>query len=384
MHPAHRLFWIASFLMITTWWSFAFMQQKKSTHTLSYRSAKKIYSTQQKNKSYFLSPMHRYEIAEALSGNIKTILDLVDAWDLDAKILKTEGVENIKTVDDSMLFRLKILSRLISYSDESLQTEKPLILPQTYMAATYLLSIAPSYKIAALPKMLRSQPLFSDEKMSAITQDIHRYNNEALYAMHPTVAIVAPYSDPTVVHTLNQQNIPTLTLETATTVEEIKHQLLTIGELANNTYEAEILSYFMQAALIAIENRFHLHKNQENKKVAVLKYYQSFFQYPDNSLTSHLIDRIDQKQFHFYKTDNYEVSKEALLNYNPDILLISSLKSNDLEKSLLNDLYIQQTNAYKEGRVHFLDEAIQDSPTHFTVLAYFDLINAVTSGALEI
>lgn len=379
MNAKNKLFWILSLALTALWWSYAFMSQdQKNISPEVFNQKKEVIKN---HFSPFLSTIHRHQIKQALTGDVQMMADLIEEWQLDAEILEREKVPSIKKLDHSLYVRAHILKRYL-LKEEECGDKKPLLLPQTYAAALYLLSISSVEHIAALPKEIRDLDFFPRETINAVQADINRYHSEKLFALHPTLAIVAPYSHPSIIQAFKTQQIPTVTLHTPSTIDEVQSQVRHIGAMAQCPLKAELLTIFLQAALISLDNRFHtLPKQGALHKVASLRFYDQYYFHLENSLHMHLLGLLDPTYFSLLQ-GSQALHKENVVLYNPDTLLITTANSPQLKTSILNDKILKQTSAFKQGHIYFLDAEIQESPTHFAILAYFDLMHALTRGAL--
>lgn len=393
---------------IIGWWGFAFRQSEPPfsspntvhSQTLSLKTSQLLQE---------LSPLQREALHQALSGNFSKMFDLIEQWDLDAQILKRKGIQNIQRLSSDQYCQAQILSHLINHSSpqvlrdlnckmnlESIQDDTGKwikiedsyrrFLPQTFVAASFLLAIAQPQELISIPTGMRYlTQLYLPEKLAFLPNQ--PLISEKLYLDHPHVAFVAPYSHPPALEMLRNHNIQLFNLKHLNKVSEIPEALLKIGHASNHILEAQLLAIFMEASLLAIDNRLQalFEKSDLNSyRMLYLCYRENFTTPSSKCLTGQLMERAlahcPQISCPIPKnTENWliPIDQEQILHSDPDFLLIATpFNSNRI---LHNALALKQSKAYKTNRIFFIDESIQDSPTQFIVLAYYDIYHALTA-----
>lgn len=396
---------------IAGWWLFAFRQTEPTFIPSTIAQPLTLKTSQLLEE---LSPLQRESLHTALSGNFSLMVDLIEQWDLDAQILARQGIPNQRLSSDHYL-QAHILGHLIlnsspdflrklnckmnldTISDDigkSFKIEDTFAryLPQTYVAASFLLSIARPEEILSIPKGMRYlSQLYRPELLALVPERFDRIVSEQLYLANPQIAFVAPYSHPPSLEVLKNQNIQLYTLKNIDKLEEIPEALLKIGHASNHILEAQLLAIFMEASFFAIDNRLQaLYKENrvpsDSNKMLYLCYRQNFTTPTSKCLTGQLMARAMAHSPQFtcpipksFDTWLLPIEQEQILNEDPDFLLIAAPIHAKGPAITQNILAIRQSKAFKSKKICYLDEAIQDSPTQFIVLAYYDIYQALSS-----
>ena len=362
-----------------------------------------------------LSPLQREGLHQALAGQVPLMLQFIDQWEQDAQFLAQKNIPGIQHLSPENYLQAHILGRLLNDSSpeilrqlncrmnlDQMQDDSGQIvpikdsfkrfLPQTYVAASFLLAIAKPEEIIALPKGIRRLPqLYKTDIVSRIPTNIDRIYSEGLFLACPDLAFVAPYSHPPALEVLRNQAIPLFTLNYINTPEDIIEALLKVGHASNHPLEAQLLAIFMEASFLAIDNRLHALQEGANGPLASRKmlflYYHQYFMVPTlKSLTGQLMARalghcphlacpIPQNQ------DMWRIpyEQEKILHANPDCLIISMPYHYTPEYASGQRQILPLLEGFDPQRIVYVDESIQESPTQYIVLAYFDLFQAISS-----
>lgn len=395
-----RVYGLAATVLVG-WWALAFSPAFNQTQlTLNSQHS----SHHKPSLLTILSPIHREVLQEALSGDIGLMTQLIADWDIDAQLMEAEG-QQAKRLSAPSYLRSQVLGRQLMTSqpqrlarlrektrstevkddlDKPINLQKPLekFLPQTYMAASFLLALTNPENIVALPKGLRGHShLFSPSLTNAIPIDIDQFSIETLHAASPDVAFVAHYSHPSLLKTLKAQEIPLFTLTKMNSLQHITDALIRIGHVINRNLEAELMSHFMEAAMLAIDNRvlaLQQSWGDDLPQIVVLNYHLQYALPTRNTLTGQLLLRMGITNNLGNLTDNKDwsvpIGHEQILQLDPDCLIISTWQRHSLEKKLVQDLaFLPRAN------ICFIDETVQQFPSQYIVLAYYDLFDAIVS-----
>ncbi len=177
-----------------------------------------------------LSPLDRKELQKALSGDYVLMGKLIQDWDIDAQLLHHYSVQGINRLNSSEFVRSQEIVRKLQKARTNGSSIK--LLPQTFVAASFLMALVPPTQIVAIPKGMRNQTqIYSKSVMDQVPLDIDRYHTESLYLALPDIAFAAHYSDPATVQTLKDQGIKLIFLSNIATLKDVKDALLTIGKL---------------------------------------------------------------------------------------------------------------------------------------------------------
>lgn len=405
-------------LLIVGWWTLAFKPKPniKTSKGIAKESVHKK-NTFLPSSNTSLTLVNRDDLKKALAGNFALMTKLIADWDIDAQILQSEGIESIQRLPPQDFLRSQLLGRLIQKSrpDELVKLsnilrtkqvvddkgsvinlEKPYrrFLPQTYAAASFLLALSSPDQVVALPKRLREQiQIYPKDITDKISLDIDRYNAEKLFLTKPEVAFIAHYSHPATIQALSNQGMVLYMMKNLNTLTDITSELLAIGNIINRPLEAELLKSFMDAAVLAIDNslaaltRHYAAIDKKLPSVLFVNCHKNFSIPTPKTLTGHLLEKIREWDISLrYVAQNEQtdlwtmpIDKEHILKLNPDCLIIAAENSQALMVEIYNDPALRQLSAVQEDKLYFVDEAIQQSPSQYIILAYHDLFQVLAN-----
>jgi len=360
-----------SLVLVGGWWYCAFTPPSKAQN---FEIA--LPASQEISHQPYLTPICRDQLKDALSGNVGLMASLISQWDLDAELLESKGYAGIKRLPRESFIRSQLLVRRLCVSTN--KDKSATFLPQTYLATSFLLALTTPRQIAALPNGVRSlTQIFSKELTSQIPFDISRYNAEKLFLSPPSMAFTAEFSHPIWKTIFNQQSIPFCVIKVPESPEAIGPTLVQIGQLIDRPLESELLATFIEAALLAIDNQiWGLQEiwRRENRTPSILfaQYHSQLTLPTARTLTGHLLKR--SNLFSANETESAEwaipLRVEQLVQMNPDCLIIST----SMEKQ---SILKKNFTALARTKLVFVDDILQQFPSQYIVLAYYDLYNAL-------
>lgn len=400
-------------LFIIAWWTFAF---KKNVD--SHESAIKHSSFSLANRPHLdaaITLIDRELLHQALSGNTQLMARLIADWDIDAQILDSKGFDGIKRIPHPDFLHSQSLIRILQNEDYIKKTAailkqqnefviddlgncidlKPTyhrFLPQTFAAASFLLSLLPPEQVIALPRHLREQTtLYPKSLTNQIPLDIDRYNAEKLFQARPEVAFVAHYSHPATLQALSNQGVLLYTMKNIQTLADITQELVHLGNIVSKPLQAELMKIFIDAAICAIDNQQavlikHFQQTQGlMPKVLVVNYHQTFSVPTPKSLTGQILARMPVLDISLKFTEESgqsqgwmaAIDREKLIHLNPDFLIVTTSNADAAAKGIKSDPALKELSAIRHNRLIFIDESIQQTPSQYVVLAYHDLIQAL-------
>jgi iron complex transport system substrate-binding protein len=170
-------------------------------------------------------------------------------------------------------------------------------------------------------------------------------------------------------------------------LEDITFELKQMGMIVGKSLEAQLLAQFIEAAMIAIDNRLALLTAQHEAagtippRLLFLNYHHNYSIPTQKTLNGQLIARLGSRDISLefaHENDKsnewmISVSKEKIVNLQPDCLVVITENPDLVKNEILNDQALSQLPAVKNNRLCFLNEAIQHSPSQYIVLAYYDL-----------
>lgn len=338
-------------------------------------------------------PIDRDQLQQALSGDFALAIDLITAWDLEAIRLQKNQIQGIERLSPQTYLQAQLFSKILSKDSKHASSagEKPIniasrFLPQTYVAASFLLAIAPPHEIVALPRGMRSLPqLYSKTLLEQIPLSADRFYSEQLFLADPHLAFVAPYSHPATLEALKRQNIRLHCCQNIDKVSDISIRLLEIGQVTNHSVEANLLAILIEAGLLAIDNQIRalsFEQTPDNQKRTCLYIcYFHHYRIPGiKSLTGQLLARALSKHsgiecpVSMQNNDWFvPINNEQMDQIDPDNVIVSIPFPQDKKGCLAHMKQLKHLRAVQNKQIFFVDEAVQDSPTQYIVLAYYDL-----------
>lgn len=394
---------------IVGWWSLAFPPlSPPSTPIFETNSSLSLKTATLLNE---LSPLQREVLHQALAGNFQLMLKLIDQWDQEALFLASKGVSGVERLPAESHLQAHVIGHLLANSSE--ETLRKLnckmnldwiyddtghrhhigdhfsrYLPQTYLAASFMLAIARPHEIIALPRGLREfKQLYSSDTLAEVPNDIGSIRGEKLSLARPDLAFVAPYSHPPSLETLRNQNIALFSIQMVNTIKEIQESLLKVGHASNHILEAQLLSIFMEASLLSIDNRLQALQDKyppghPPSKLLFLSHRQNYALPTKKSLTGQLMARALTHSPYLsgeipdtLSDWRIPIGQEQILQSAPDVMIIAEQK----HLAPPPPFALRQTEAHQSNQIFYIDEAIQESPTQYIVLAYYDIFQALAS-----
>ncbi|MBA3957678.1 MAG: ABC transporter substrate-binding protein [Parachlamydiaceae bacterium] len=395
--------------LIGCWWLCAFTSFAPATSSLP----KRTLAPRQSPLLASLTPIRRELLQQALGGDIALMSQLIADWDLDAQILEKAGHSAIKALPRESFVRSQLLSRqLLTNSPQrlraireqeralqvcddlnnpvNLESEINRFLPQTYVAASFLLALTKPEQILGLPKGLRELThLFPKQLTEQIPYDVDRYNAESLSLDNPQLAFVAHYSHPGFLETLRNQQVPLFTMYHLDTIDDIRNSLQRVGHTLNRSMEAELLNVFMEAALLAIDNHLwavqHSWTESSFPRVLVLHHHSLFLLPTAKTLTGQLLQRMPLSLPAEAQLDTdwtIPMTLESIADFDPECLIIVSANQKRSQQEIISHPALANLSAVNNGRIFFVDEIVQQFPSQYVILAYYDLFHALASADL--
>lgn len=368
-------------LVLSWWWVTLFSDWESSAEDLT-ETPSSLDLSQLPSSSYF--SIDKSLIQEALMGNTTLMGKLITQWDIDAQLLQHQGFFHIERLSRTKFLRAQEILKRLEYAPAQLETRR-LYLPQTHLAASFLLSLLPPNEIAALPPGIRTQTHFFPENLTAqIPLDISRYNGEAIYDSKPSLAFVASYSHPSTVRTLKNQGIPVYSLETGRTFDGILQAVRQVGIATHHHNEGELLALFMESALLAIDNEAFATLDLEDPRKVMFLSYSTHFSLPTEQLiTRDLLHRLQRKyeKISLFTPEWEEkkhqwmipIERESIVKFDPDTMIIACGSGlSNIPPALQKDPALQST-----GADIVIVDAAPHEPSQYAVLAYYDLVKAL-------
>jgi iron complex transport system substrate-binding protein len=397
-------YFIFSFF-IAGWWLLAF--QKAAEPTWIAHDVSQSLGLKTADLLNELSPLQRHALKDALAGNFKQMLEFIDQWEDDAFRLKAQGIQDIRHLSQDQFQQAHLIGHLLNLASAEalrqlnyrinlnqiiddqgrpfkIENNLSRFIPQTYLSASFLLAIAQPSEIIGLPKGFRHETsLYSPELFKLIPDDLDQLSGEKLFLRKPQLAFIAPYSHPASLEALHKQNIHLYSIKHIDTIAQIQEALLKIGHASNHILEAQLLAIFMEASFLALDNRLLAlrHSQKSMQTLLFLSQRQHYVQPTTKCLSGQLVARalklsaphiqaIPENQ----NSWSLPIDQESILQANPDCLIVSTCASPAAPSQ--SNVCWSETKAGQSNQIYYVDESIQESPTQYIALAYFDVYQA--------
>lgn len=397
---------------ILGWWYLAFGSMQGSAIPSEKNAAEvTLHESFPKSNAH---PLHasfvsRSQLRAALEGDIEAIAMLISKWDIESQLLQEEGYPNIRQLPKGDLLkshRLYLSLKEGSIEDplpfnsvdaqgKKLEVKNPFdrFLPQTHMAASFLLALLSTEKIIALPAAVKEQiELYPMEKTKQIALTIERQNSEKIFEKKPDIALVALYSNPATLQAFAEQGTQLYTLRSPNSIDDIIFELKQVGKLAGSSRKAELLSLFIKAAMIALDNQVAIHLQNETKtaskrRLLFVHRYDHLSMPSMHSITHELLQRLQRLGIEVLSKEHQDLARmpshlgiEQLLAINCHHLIISSFHPKDTAKALFSNPHWQQLATSGPCKISIIDEVIQQAACQHVVQAYYDIVLALLKG----
>lgn len=401
------LLYTTLFLLLFFWWILAFSPFSQAESPQD--SPLPLHSSP---KELPLSTLSRDELHCALLGDTQLAVRLIKQWDVDAQFLHLTRLTPEERDQVDQLHRLlhHTPSQLRSsyqqshtpslVTDDQGQSISPpspssILLPQTYVAASFLSALCSPQNIAAIPKGIREQPhLFSPDWLAAIPLDTERANAEAIFLKHPSIALVASYSAPSAIEAFRQQGMDVMYFDHLESLSQIRSAFLRTAYLAQSPLKGELLTLFMRAAEIHLQNRLNALRSafpqQTLPRTLFLQHFTDYRTPSRRTLSAsllrtleldHLLCEVEKKKGN--GTWSHPLTAEEIIQLQPECLLLADDKEGHVRTQFLQNSAFQQLPAIQKGHLFSVDEETQMFPSQFALLSLYDLFHAIEQMALQ-
>lgn len=349
-------------ILILLWWYLAFRGSAPHDIIVTPTPTAAVQTTA-------LSPISRDLLHRALLGDSSLMASMIAQWEAEGHFLRSQGYSSARCLSPNESLRAQQLAQHQT-SDTTLR-----FLPQTFASAGFLLALVEPQQIVALPQGLRDYTdLFPASALAAIPQDVGPYHTEKLSLANPHIAFIAAYSLPTMVEALRAQGITLYSLDHLETPESVQQALMDLGICVRCPEKAELMALFIRSALNALDNRL-LEKTLP--RTLYVNYCTCFSTPTSRKLSGQLLKRLGI--LHNSDSDQWSIllDQEKIRNLNPEVILLSSPEGAQLVEKMRASPAFQSVAAIRSERVYVLNEKVQEFPSQFVVLAYFDIVDAL-------
>jgi len=261
-------------------------------------------------------------------------------------------------------------------------SSKPMrIVSVTLMTDEILLSLVDKSRLVAVTT-LSADPEISNVAAEVI--DIPNkltLNVETIISLYPDLVFLANWSDAGKVKQLKEAGLKVLQFKSHTNVSEIEAMILTIARAVEETKKGENIVDWMNGKLDVIEEK--LSSVPQKEKLTVMDYGTWGSSFGKGSSWDEIIKLAGLKNaVADFKSDqwgNVPISKEKLVELNPDILILPGWVWGDptgadkFYKNIVSDPALKNLKAVKNNRVFRIPEAHKSSTSQYIVYAVQDL-----------
>jgi iron complex transport system substrate-binding protein len=244
-----------------------------------------------------------------------------------------------------------------------------------------ILSLVEKERIAALSY------LSEDPGLSNVVEEAKKIPNkmglelETLISMQPDLVIVADWTDEGAIKQLRDAGIVVYSLQTPNNIEEVKDAVLILGELVGEEEKGQEIINWMDKKLKAIGDKLKGLKDEERPRVL---FCDSFFctygegsTFDDIAKKSGVINIASEQGMGMWQ----EISKEKIVELNPDILILPSwsfegFEAKEFTEDFKTDKSLAEIKAIKNDKVFNLPDAHIISTSQNIVLGVEDVAKA--------
>jgi ABC-type Fe3+-hydroxamate transport system substrate-binding protein len=169
--------------------------------------------------------------------------------------------------------------------------------------------------------------------------------------------------------TLQDQGINLFFLKDVDSIEGVQAAILAVGNAAQVPLEAELMTLFIEAALMNMDNRINALRPRDFPTILYLDYYEKFVLPTEKTLKGKLLKRLGINRSLNTSTDAWSIpfTREELAAQNPYALIFASSNGLLLKEQVTREPSLALIDAITHGHLFDVDEATQDSPTQYLV-----------------
>lgn len=294
--------------------------------------------------------------------------------------------ENVATSPVEEEFPLIVIDAKGTEVKISAKPEK--IISLTLTTDEMLLSLVDKNRITALSHLSDDPGLSNVVNEAADISVKAKLELESLIALQPDLIIVADWTDENAVSQLRDSNITVYSLATPNSINEVKDAVLKVSELVGEKDRGLEVINWMDQKLNVVDSKVSTLK--EDERLRVLSCDSFFYTYgigttfDDISEKAGIINLASDEGMIMWQ----EISKEIIVELNPDVLLLPSWSYEGFDavqftKEFKNDKSLATIKAIKNDRVYNLPEAHMTTTSQNIVLGVEDVAKAVYPQLFE-
>jgi len=275
-----------------------------------------------------------------------------------------------RTVIDDMGMSLKIVQKPQKIVSVTLPTDE------------ILLSLVSKSRIAAVTAFAEDPSLSNVVgQVIDVPVKLAQMNAEVILSLKPDIVFVADWSDAAAVKQLRSAGLVVYQFKSPSTVKEIQSRIAAIGVAVGEEDAAKKLSQWMDTRLAAVAAK--LAGLASDKRLSVMDYTTWGTSMGAGSSWDEIVRLAGLKSaVASLKADQYSsvsVSKELLLQLDPDILMVPAWVYGDVKGSdafyngIVTDPALKNMKAVKSARVHRMPEAMKTATSQYIVFGVEDL-----------
>jgi iron complex transport system substrate-binding protein len=245
-----------------------------------------------------------------------------------------------------------------------------------------LLALVAKGRIAAVTS-LAADPSVSNVvgQVLDIPMKLDQINAEVILSLKPDLVFVADWSDASSVKQLRSAGLTVYQIKTPVTVKEIQARIVSIGALVGEEAAARKLNQWMDGRIAAVSAK--VAGLAPDKRLVVMDYNTWGSSMGAGSTWADIVRLAGLRNaVGSMAADQYgsvAISKETLLQLNPDILMLPSWVYGDAKGSdsfydgIMADPALRTMKAIRQGKVHRMPEAMKSATSQYIVLGIEDL-----------
>ncbi len=194
---------------------------------------------------------------------------------------------------------------------------------------------------------------------------------EKLIELNPSLVVISGFTfDEFKLNQLKEYGIKVLSIDTATTIEEIYDSILLIGKETGKIKESENLVSNLKSKVSNIENN-----NNKNKNIRV--YFEIspspyLYSFGKNTYLDEMIEISGGKNIYHNLNGWISPNEEDILKLNPEIIFTNVNTPNNIEE-IKNRPGWNNIDAVKNNQIYYIDEDNSSRPSQFFIKALEDM-----------
>ena len=257
----------------------------------------------------------------------------------------------------------------------TLQSKPKRIVSVTMFTDEVLLELVDSDRLIAVTTFAEDPAISNIAEKAAKVPNKVTLNVEILLSLRPDLIFVANWSEADKVEQLRNAGIKVFLLESALTIENIQQKIAIVAKVVGEVEKGKILIDSMDSKIATIQAT--LSGLKEGEKLTVLDYAVWGSSQGEGSSWSEMLDKAGLiNAVADFPADDWgqvPVSKEKLVELNPDILILPGWVYGDPEGAknffaqILDDPALRHMKAVTENKAYMMPEKLKTTTSQYIV-----------------